>query len=59
MLNCYRATELMSAAQDRSLTRQEKISLFLHLRICTGCNNFNNHLKILRISARKFSKAEK
>lgn len=59
MLNCYRATELMSAAQDRSLTIQEHIALFLHLRICSGCKNFNNHMKILRFSAKKFSKPEK
>jgi hypothetical protein len=59
MLNCYRATELISAAQDRPLTMQERISLFLHLRICTGCKNFNNHMKILRISAKKFTKTEK
>ncbi len=48
MLKCKQATQLMSEAQDRELTRSERLSLKFHLLICSGCKNYNRHLKFIR-----------
>ncbi|MFW2374278.1 MAG: zf-HC2 domain-containing protein [Gammaproteobacteria bacterium] len=47
MMDCKQATELMSHAHDRALTWGERIKLRLHLMICRGCNNYNQHLNII------------
>jgi len=47
-MNCKQATQLMSQAQDRELSQRERISLKIHLLICTGCNHYNKHMKVLR-----------
>jgi hypothetical protein len=48
MMNCKQATELMSQAQDRLLSRRERIALRLHLLICKGCSNYNRQLAFIR-----------
>jgi hypothetical protein len=52
-MNCKHATQLMSQAQDRPLTRRERMALKLHLMICKGCNNYNKHLDFIRKAIRQ------
>lgn len=59
MLNCHRATRLMSDAMDRPLTFREKVSLSVHLRICDGCRHFRHHMDVLRDAMRDFSKTDR
>jgi hypothetical protein len=53
MMKCKQATQLMSQAQDRPLTRRERMALKLHLMICKGCNNYNKHLDFIRKAIRQ------
>ena len=48
MLNCKEATALMSQAQDRPLSRAERLRLRLHLLFCRGCRRFNAQMTFLR-----------
>ncbi|MDH3354662.1 MAG: zf-HC2 domain-containing protein [Chromatiales bacterium] len=52
MLNCKNATKLMSQAQDRPLFLKERISLRFHLMMCSGCNNYNQQMFLIRKACR-------
>jgi len=56
MLNCHDATRLMSEAQDRPLKLSERISLKMHVMMCSGCNNFKSQMGTLRMMTRSYSK---
>jgi predicted anti-sigma-YlaC factor YlaD len=48
MLNCKQTTELCSAEMERSLQLGEKLSLQMHLMMCSGCTNYRLQMKTLR-----------
>lgn len=52
--NCKHTSELLSQAQDRSLSLPEKIRLELHLLICDRCRNFNRQLEFMRTALRRY-----
>jgi len=54
ILNCKHTSELLSQAQDRSLTSVEKFRLRLHLLLCDGCRNFNRQLEFMRAALRRY-----
>ena len=56
MLNCLEVTRLVSDSQERSLTLREKMSLRMHVMICSGCRNFEKNMMPLRLTARAFAK---
>lgn len=53
MLTCKEVTHLLSDAQDRPLTLGERLSLRMHLLICTGCANFRRQMDFLRAACRR------
>lgn len=53
MLNCRRATELMSQRLDRKPGLAERMRLTLHLMTCGGCRNFGKQMQFLRESVRR------
>ncbi|MDH5572955.1 MAG: zf-HC2 domain-containing protein [Gammaproteobacteria bacterium] len=53
MMNCKQATQLMSQSQDRPLSRRERISIRLHLLICSGCKNYNKQLTLISKSIKQ------
>ncbi len=55
MLNCKQATGLMSRRMDRTLSLKSRISLRIHLMMCSGCRNFNKQMQFLRQASRKIS----
>jgi cytochrome c551/c552 len=55
MMNCDRATMLMSQAQERTLTAMERGALVLHKSMCRGCHNFERQLPTLREAARRYA----
>jgi predicted anti-sigma-YlaC factor YlaD len=56
MLNCNNATRLMSESQERSLSITERVSLKLHMIICSGCRNFNDQMGVIRLMTRSYAK---
>lgn len=58
MINCRQATQLMSDAQERPLTRRERLQIRVHVLICSGCRNFGRQMQILRAAARRFAKGK-
>jgi len=58
MLNCHDATKLMSESQERPLLLMERMSLKLHLSMCSGCSNFREQMKTLRMMTRNYAKGK-
>lgn len=48
MLSCKSSSRLVSEAQERSLTRRERLGLRLHLMMCGNCRRFERQIQILR-----------
>ena len=47
MLNCQKATRLISESQERRLSLQEKLRLTMHTLMCSGCKNFSLQVPFL------------
>ncbi len=56
MLNCKNVTRLYSESQERTLTLQERMSLKMHVMMCSGCRNFGKQMPILRQAVRAYAK---
>jgi predicted anti-sigma-YlaC factor YlaD len=57
-MNCHSVTRLLSEAQDRKLTLQEKVPLKMHLVMCSACTNFGHQMQLLRTMSRAYAKGE-
>ena len=55
-MNCRNATRLMSEAQERPLSITERMSLELHVIMCSGCHNFKDQMNTLRSITRAYAK---
>ena len=53
MLNCKRATELMSQGMDKQQSLSQRMNLRFHLMMCSGCRNFKKQMIFLRQSCEK------
>lgn len=58
MLNCHDATRLMSEAQERELGLKERVSLKMHVMMCSGCRNFGQQMHTLRQTMRAYANGE-
>jgi hypothetical protein len=54
MLSCKDATRRMSEAEDRELALSERLELGMHLAMCRGCRNYQQHLHVLREACRGY-----
>ena len=54
MLSCKDATRRMSEAEDRELGLAERLELGMHLALCKGCRNYQQHLHVLRDACRGY-----
>jgi hypothetical protein len=59
MLNCHKATRLISESQDRELSLKENMTLKMHTGICSGCRNFGKQINFIHQAMQKFSKGGK
>ena len=55
MLNCQRATRLFSDSGERKLTTRERLSLKMHIMMCSACRHFGRHMDILRKLSRHYA----
>lgn len=51
---CKEATRLMSLKQDRTLSFQERLSLRLHLTMCSACRECDRQFTLLHQAGRRF-----
>ena len=58
MLNCQDTTRLLSESQERALSLKERMSLKIHVVMCSGCRNFGQQMDTLRQMARAYVKGE-
>ncbi len=58
MLKCRQACRLLSEAQDRRLTRRERLALAYHLLICVHCRRYRKQLAFLRDKLQKWQNRE-
>lgn len=58
MLTCKEATRLSSEALDRDLSLRERLSLRMHLMMCSGCTNFEEQMRHLRQITRRYASGE-
>jgi len=56
MMNCQQATQLISQAQERQLSLSEKVSLKVHLMMCSGCKNFSLQIPFLSQAMKAYAK---
>ncbi|MDO8319921.1 zf-HC2 domain-containing protein [Rhodoferax sp.] len=56
MMNCKQATRLISESQDRTLTLAEKMSLKVHVMMCSGCKNFSLQVPFLSKAMKAYAK---
>ncbi len=55
MLTCAQATRLISDALDVNLSLRQRVSLRLHLLICSGCTNFRKQARWLQQLAGRYA----
>ena len=48
MLNCKEVTEMCSQEMESDLRLQERMSLRMHLMMCSGCSNFRRQMQTMR-----------
>jgi len=58
MMNCEKATRLMSEARERPLSTGEKLSLGVHKTLCSGCRYFDRQVGFLRRAAREHGRTD-
>ena len=51
-MNCRKASELLSAAHERQLSRSERWGLRVHLFLCGACRRFRDSLLFLQQALR-------
>lgn len=54
-MNCQQATRLISESQERSLSLPERMSLKLHVMMCSGCKNFSLQVPFLSKAMRAYA----
>lgn len=55
MLSCREVTRLVSDAQERPLGLQERMSLRMHITMCSACRKFENQMTTIRAAMRMFA----
>ena len=56
MMNCQQATKLISESQERALSLPEKMSLKVHVMMCSGCKNFSLQVPFLSKAMKAYAK---
>ncbi|WP_049722358.1 zf-HC2 domain-containing protein [Gilvimarinus polysaccharolyticus] len=54
MMNCRRATRLMSESKERPLSATERMALRVHTMMCSACRRFDGQLDFLSQAAQRY-----
>ncbi|MGR8952680.1 MAG: zf-HC2 domain-containing protein [Gammaproteobacteria bacterium] len=55
MRNCREITELVSKGLDKRLGFGERLSIELHVMMCSRCRDFQRQTQFIRKAARRFT----
>jgi hypothetical protein len=55
MLSCKQVVELLSKSLDTELPRQTRLSVRLHMRLCSLCKLYEHQIKLLRAFVRELA----
>lgn len=58
MLNCRQVSELCSRELDERLALKHRLSMRVHLMMCSGCSNYRRQLFTLHDAARRHARGE-
>lgn len=58
MMNCRQATRLISESQERPLSSPEKMTLKIHVMMCSGCRNFSLQVPFLGKAMRAYAEGK-
>ncbi|HCN72989.1 MAG: hypothetical protein CML16_13535 [Pusillimonas sp.] len=58
MLNCREATQLLSESLDRELPLADRVSLKIHVMMCSGCRNFGRQMSVLRAASDQYANGD-
>jgi len=53
-LSCREASRLISESRDRDLALGERVTLRIHLGLCTACTRFTKQLDFLREAMKRY-----
>lgn len=54
LIDCRRASQLVSQIQDRPVSAWETVRLRWHLAVCVACSRFEEQVAFLRRAMRRF-----
>ncbi|MGZ8907921.1 MAG: zf-HC2 domain-containing protein [Methylobacter sp.] len=57
MRSCRDISVLVSQGLDKKLNLRERVSVSLHVMMCTRCRNFQTQSEFIRKAARRYSDA--
>lgn len=52
--SCREVTRLVLEGEDRRLRMNERLSVLLHLQICTACSHFVTQVAVMRNAMRRW-----
>lgn len=55
MLSCKQVTQICSQEMERDLQLQERVSMRMHLVMCSGCSNFRKQMQTLRTTMQQYA----
>lgn len=55
MINCHQVTRLVSESQERQLGLKERMSLKMHVAMCSACRNFSRQIPFIHDSMRAYA----
>lgn len=55
MRSCRDISTLVSKGLDKKLSRRERFSVWIHIRMCTRCCNFQKQTQFIRKAARQYT----
>ncbi len=57
IFSCKQASRMVSESMDRPLKLRERITLRMHILMCSFCTRFARQMRFLRRAANQFSQA--
>ena len=54
LTDCKEASRLLSQAQEKTLSRRDRLRLWFHIRRCLACQRYQRQIGFLRAASKRF-----